>query len=52
MQEIHVKSEGKKAMFAVDLPADERELNVAKCGYGVILSGKQMRMLGGTFIAM
>jgi hypothetical protein len=52
MQEIHVKSQGKKAMFIVDLPADEREPNAAKCGYGVSLSGKEMRMLGGTFVAM
>jgi hypothetical protein len=52
MQEIHVKSEGKKRMFIVDLPADERELNAAKCGYGVSLSGKEMRMWEGTFIAM
>jgi hypothetical protein len=52
MQEIHVKSEGKKGMFIVDLPADERELNAAKCGYGVSLSGKEMRMWEGTFIAM
>jgi hypothetical protein len=52
MQEIHVQSQGKKAMFIVDLPADERELNAAKCGYGVSLSGKEMRMLGGTFIVM
>jgi hypothetical protein len=52
MQEIHVRSEGEKAMFIVDLPADERELNTAKCGYGVSLSGKEMRMLGGMFIAM
>jgi hypothetical protein len=52
MREIHVKSEGKKGMFIVDLPADERELNAAKCGYGVSLSGKEMRMWEGTFIAM
>jgi hypothetical protein len=52
MQEIHVKSQGKRTTFIVDLPADEREPNAAKCGYGVSLSGEEMRMLRGTFIVM
>jgi hypothetical protein len=52
MQEIHVRRQGNRATFMVDLPADERKPNAAKCGYGVSLSGKEMQMLGGKLIAM
>lgn len=50
MQEIHVKSQRNKGMFDVDFPADGRELNAAKCGYGVTLAGDEMRLGKGRFI--
>jgi hypothetical protein len=50
MQEVHVKSQGNNGMFNVDLPADGREPNAAKCGYGISLVGDEMRMVKGSFI--
>jgi hypothetical protein len=51
MQDIHVKCHGNNGMFNVDLPADGRELNVAKCGYGVSLSGDELHIGAGRFNA-
>jgi hypothetical protein len=51
MQEVHVKGHGNNGMFIVDLPADGREWNAAKCGYGVSLAGDEMHMVKGGFMA-
>jgi hypothetical protein len=50
MQAIHVKSQRNIGMFDVDFPADGRELNPAKCGYGVSITGDEMRIGKGRFI--
>jgi hypothetical protein len=47
---IEDESQGNNGMFNVDLPADGREPNAAKCGYGISLVGDEMRMVKGSFI--
>ena len=50
MQEVHVRRRESEEKAVVDFPADRREQNAGKCGYGVHIAGREMRMYGGQFV--
>ena len=50
MQEVHVRRRESDEEAVVDFPADRREQNAGKCGYGVRIASREMRMYGGQFV--
>jgi hypothetical protein len=50
MQEVHVRRRESDEKAVVDFPADRREQNAGKCGYGVRIASREMHMYGGQFV--
>lgn len=50
LMDVHVKTQSGNGKIVVDLPTDDREISVARCGYGIRKGGREMQLIDGQFI--
>ena len=50
MKDVHIEIESGNRRVVVDMPADNREKSVLKCGFSASCRGREMRLEGGKFV--